>query len=133
MPVNFLTYVLLTFVCLFIPGPAKWTELPGQFWLYAVSGGIVGALGNGFLVKALQKGDLSVLGPINSYKSVIGIFVGIFLLGEIPNLWGVLGVSLIIYGSYFVLDNTKERFSLSLLKIGTSTEIRHSFSRTISK
>ncbi len=66
--------------------------------------------------KALQGGDLSVLGPINSYKSVVGIIVGIFLLGEIPNLWGVLGVALIIGGSYFVLDTVGDRFSVATFK-----------------
>lgn len=93
-----------------------WHSLPQQFWIYSILGGIVGALGNGFLVKALQGGDLSVLGPINSYKSVVSIIVGIFLLGEIPNIWGLLGIALIIYGSYFVLDTTEDRFSWSLLK-----------------
>ncbi len=77
---------------------------------------MAGALGNGFLVRALQRGDLSVLGPINAYKSVVGVVFGIFLLGEVPNLWGVLGIGLIIYGSYFVLDTTPERFSWRLLK-----------------
>jgi uncharacterized membrane protein len=91
--INFLTYSLLLIVCIFIPASIKWLELPAAFWLYAVLGGTVGALGNAFLVKALQKGDLSVLGPINAYKSVVGIFAGIFLLGEIPNLWGVLGMA----------------------------------------
>ena len=114
--VNFLTYLLLSVACLFFATTVPWSELPQQFWVYAVLGGIVGALGNGFLVKALQKGDLSVLGPINSYKSVVGIIAGIFLLGEFPNLWGILGIVLIIYGSYFVLDTTKERFSIALLK-----------------
>lgn len=75
-----------------------------------------GGLGNGFLVKALQKGELSVLGPINAYKSVVGIIVGIFLLGEVPNVWGLLGVALIVYGSYFVLDTTAEKFTWALLK-----------------
>jgi drug/metabolite transporter (DMT)-like permease len=79
-------------------------------------GGIAGALGNGFLVKALQYGELSVLGPINSYKPVIGIIGGIILLGEIPDLWGLLGIAIIIFGSYFVLDTTEERFTLALLK-----------------
>lgn len=114
--VNFLTYLLLSVACLFFATTVPWSELPQQFWVYAVLGGIVGALGNGFLVKALQKGDLSVLGPINSYKSVVGVIAGIFLLGEFPNLWGILGIVLIIYGSYFVLDTTKERFSIALLK-----------------
>jgi len=114
--VNFLTYLLLSVVCIFFAPFITWPQLSGQFWLYSSLGGIAGALGNGFLVKALQKGDLSVLGPINSYKSVVGIIFGIFLLGEIPGLWGILGIVLIIYGSYFVLDTTEERFSLALLK-----------------
>ncbi|MBT30490.1 MAG: EamA family transporter [Thalassobius sp.] len=114
--VNFVTYFLLALFCIFLAVNVNWTELPQDFWFYSILGGITGALGNGFLVKALLKGDLSVLGPINSYKSVIGIVVGIFLLGEIPNIWGVLGMALIIYGSYYVLGTTDEKFSWALLK-----------------
>ena len=114
--VNFLTYFFLSLFCIFIAINVHWKSLPNQFWLYSILGGIAGALGNGFLVKALQRGALSVLGPINSYKSVVGIIVGIFLLGEIPNAWGIIGIILIIYGSYFVLDTTEERFSWALLK-----------------
>lgn len=114
--VNFLTYLLLSFICVFLVLKVNWSVLPRQFWFYSVLVGIAGAVGNGFLVKALQKGDLSVLGPINSYKSVVGIVVGIFLLHEIPNVWGILGIGLIVYGSYFVLDTTEERFSWTLLR-----------------
>jgi drug/metabolite transporter (DMT)-like permease len=114
--VNFLTYLLLSCFCIFLSLNVVWHELPNQFWIYSILGGITGAVGNGFLVKALQKGDLSVLGPINSYKSVVGIIGGIFLLHEIPNIWGVIGIGLIVYGSYFVLDTTEERFSWALLK-----------------
>lgn len=114
--VNFLTYFLLTVICLIIAAFIHWPVLPREFWIYSVSGGIAGALGNGFLIKALQYGELSILGPVNSYKSVIGIFGGIILLGEIPGIWGLTGVLLIIFGSYFVLDTTKERFSLALLR-----------------
>jgi drug/metabolite transporter (DMT)-like permease len=114
--VNFLTYFLLSIVCLFIVLFIHWPILPIQFWIYAVLGGIAGASGNGFLVKALQYGELSILGPINSYKSVVAIIGGITLLGEVPNIWGLLGIGLIISGSYIVLDTTKERFTLALLK-----------------
>jgi drug/metabolite transporter (DMT)-like permease len=114
--VNFLTYFLLSIVCLAIAPFIHWHQLPSSFWVYSVLGGIAGALGNGFLVKALQGGELSVLGPINAYKAVVGIIGGIILLGEIPNVWGLLGIALIIYGSYFVLDTTHERFSFALLK-----------------
>jgi drug/metabolite transporter (DMT)-like permease len=114
--INFLTYFLLSIVCLFIALFIHWPVLTLQFWVYSVLGGVAGALGYGFLIKALQYGELSILGPVNSYKSVVGIIGGIILLGEIPNLLGLMGMALIIYGSYFVLDTTEERFTLSLLK-----------------
>lgn len=93
-----------------------WVSLPWQFWAYAAVGGLFGAVGNGFLVMALRRGDLSVLGPINSYKSVVGIIVGIVLLGELPSLMGLAGVAIIILGSYFVFDTTEEGFSWRLLR-----------------
>ncbi|ANE50233.1 EamA family transporter [Flavisolibacter tropicus] len=114
--INFLTYFMLSLVCIVIAVSVSWPVLSSTFWLYSILGGIAGALGNGLLVKALQTGDLSVLGPINAYKSVVGVIASVFLLEEIPNLWGLLGITLIIWGSYFVLDTTEERFSWALLK-----------------
>jgi len=114
--VNFQTYFLLSLVSLVISAFIGLSELPRQFWVYSLLAGITGALGNGFLIKAINDGELSVLGPVNSYKSVVGIIGGIILLGEIPSFWGLAGIALIIYGSYFVLDTTEERFSFALLK-----------------
>ncbi|HKG68494.1 MAG TPA: EamA family transporter [Segetibacter sp.] len=120
--VSFVTYLFLSVICIGLAVYVRRQELPAEFWLYSFLAGVVGALGNGFLVKALEKGELSVLGPINSYKSVVGIIIAIFLLNEIPNLWGVLGILLIICGSYFVLDTTEGRFGWALLK---KTEIQY--------
>ena len=114
--VNFLTYLFLSIVCVFFAVGIRWQDLPAQFWLYSVLGGIAGGVGNGFLVKAIKAGELSVLGPINSYKSVVGIIIGFFLLGEVPNVWGLLGIATIIYGSYVVLDTTEDKFSWALLR-----------------
>jgi drug/metabolite transporter (DMT)-like permease len=114
--INFLTYFILSIFCVFFALIIKWPELSIQFWAFSILVGITGALGNSFLVKALQKGELSILGPINSYKSVVGIIAGIFLLGELPNFWGLLGVAIIIFGSYFVLETTEDRFSWALLR-----------------
>lgn len=116
LAINFLTYLILSFGCVFLALNVRWSELPSAFWMYSVLGGLAGGIGNGFLVRALERGDLSILGPINSYKSVVGIIVGIFLLSELPDVWGLLGIVLIIYGSYFVLDTTEDRFSWALLK-----------------
>lgn len=114
--INFATYGLLSLACLFMAFDVSWFNLPKDFWAYSILGGAVGGLGNAYLVKAVEHGDLSVLGPVNSYKAVVAMIIGIFLLGEIPNLWGLAGVGLIIYGSYFVIGTMPEGFSWKVFK-----------------
>ena len=114
--VNFISYMTLSIVCIAFAWHVDWTSFSGEFWGYAALGGLFGAVGNGFLVMALKHGDLSVLGPINSYKSIVGIIVSIIMLGELPSLIGMAGVGTIVFGSYFIFDTTEEGFSLKLLK-----------------
>ncbi len=120
--VNFMSYLLLSVACIALAWNVEWGALQWQFWMYAALGGMFGAVGNGFLVMALRGGDLSVLGPINSYKSVVGMVVGAVMLGELPSLMGLAGVAVIIAGSYFVFDTTDEGFSWGLLR---NREIRY--------
>jgi drug/metabolite transporter (DMT)-like permease len=116
LAINAGTYLLLSVAVLIPAVQTGWPQSSSSFWWYAAGVGVCGAVGNGFLVKALQGGELSVLGPVNSYKSVVSVVFGIFLLGEVPGIWGLTGIMLIIYGSYFVLDTTEERFSARLLR-----------------
>lgn len=101
----FVTHALLTLAC----APALFYLLPldvtASFWLYILICVLLAVVGNTLLVSALQITDLSVLGPINAYRAVVGLVLGIFLLREIPSVTGVIGVLLIIAGSYFVVDN----------------------------
>lgn len=114
--VNFLTYFGLSLVCLCFAGQINFVELNPNIWFSAIFGGFCGALGNSFLIKALEKGNLSVLGPINSYKAVVAMIFGIFVLKEIPSYVGLLGIILIIWGSYVVFETQEEGFSFKLLK-----------------
>jgi drug/metabolite transporter (DMT)-like permease len=114
--VNLVCYGILSLVSIFLVFDFPYKTIPPAFWYYAVIGGLFGALGNGFIIKALQKGELSVLGPINAYKSIVGILFAFLLIGELPTAWSFLGVGLIIIGSYFVLDNGPEKFTWSIFK-----------------
>ncbi len=123
--ITFLTYLFVTIICLpFIFTGDFLRNMIFDFWIYSFLMGACGAVGNAFLVKSLKNGELSVIGPINSYKSVIGLILGIIFLHEIPNLFGLAGMALIFFGSYFILDTTLERFSLKLLK---NKEIQYRF------
>ena len=98
------THLLLTLVCL----PVLFYSLPLQlspaFWTNIVICALLATAANTLIVMALESTDLSVLGPINAYKSIISILLGIFMLGEIPTWMGAAGALLILFGSYFIMD-----------------------------
>lgn len=122
--VNAATFALLTFVC---AGPAfsvDWTRFEPTFWRDVVLSGVLCALGNACLVAALGRGELSILGPINAWKAIVGLTFGFFLLGEAPTFPALFGVFLIGVGSYFVLDASPERFSFRLLFGNSAIRLR---------
>ncbi|MFM8393561.1 MAG: EamA family transporter, partial [Acidobacteriota bacterium] len=92
-------------------------EAPGwQFYLFTLLTGVTGALGNGYLVKALRSGDLSVLGPINAWKAVVGLMTAYLLTGERPGWGGLPGIVLIIVGSYALLGVRGEGLRRGILR-----------------
>ncbi len=110
--VNFVNYSLLSIVSLPMLFFVDFSHFNLVFWKYAILGGICGTICNCFMVLALQTGELSVLGPINSYKAIVGMIFGIFILHEFPNIYGIIGIALIIFGSYFIFDSADPRVFL---------------------
>ena len=102
MCVNFINYLILAIFSLPLMLLTKNTEFLSGFWTFALLGGICGALCNYFMVEALKLGELSVLGPINSYKAIVGLIFGMILLGEIPDMRALGGVLLIFTGSFLI-------------------------------
>lgn len=68
------------------------------------------------IIKAIHIGELSVVGPINSYKSVVGLIAAFLFLGEIPTLIALLGIFLIIWGSKYIFETTSEGFTINVFK-----------------
>ena len=111
--INAVVYMLL---CVFLLPRLGFLTLPaGEVWYWAALGGLFGALGNAFMVKALQHGELSVLGPINAWKPVVGMAGGIVLLHEFPSVAGAAGLALILLGSYWILGAGEGGFHWRIL------------------
>lgn len=110
--VNFINYFILSIFSIPLLFLIDYTSINREFWIYALLGGITGAICNCFMVLALEKGELSVLGPINSYKAIIGLIFGIIILHEYPNFYGIVGILLIIAGSYFIFDTASPKVFL---------------------
>ena len=102
--INLYSYAFLTLFCLYPLLTNNWGQYNFGFWLYVGFAGMLCTLGSVCLIKALQYGEMSVLGPINSYKCIVGLVIGFFVLGEMPSIFGLLGVVLILFGSWFIFD-----------------------------
>lgn len=113
---NFKTYLLLFVFCLPLLAIFYFKTLTFKIFIWALIGGLFGAMGNGFLITALKYGELSVLAPINSYKAIVGLIFGIIILKEVPNFSAILGIILIISGSFIIFETQKEGFSFKLFK-----------------
>lgn len=102
----FITYVSLSIISLPLFDKIFFSGLPPAYFIYMFICALFAVSANVLIVKALGHSDLSLLGPINSYKPIFGMILGIFMLNEIPSWMGLFGVSLILFGTYFVADKS---------------------------
>jgi drug/metabolite transporter (DMT)-like permease len=108
------THALLALACL--PAlPAISLRLPASFWGNIGLCALLAVASNVLLVHALESSDLSVLGPVNAYKSIVSLALGVFLIGEVPTARGLAGVVLIVAGSSFIVDRDPDQPRLRAL------------------
>ena len=98
------THGLLTVLALAVLAEMPVAALSVEFWANILTAVVLAVAGYVFIWYALKSTDLSVLGPINAYKAVLGLLLAVVLIGEVPSLFGLIGVALIVAGSYFVID-----------------------------
>ena len=92
--INFYTYFGLTILAFIICPKPVYNEI---LLVNIIIMGVLGALGNYIIIKALSYGDLSELAPINSYKPIVALVFGCFLLKEFPHIKELFGIFLIIF------------------------------------
>lgn len=113
--INLYSYLFLSIFCIYPAINNTW-NYDVSYWGLVILAGILCTLGSICLIKALQCGEMSILGPVNSYKCVVGLILGFLFLKEIPSFAGLVGVALIIWGSWFIFDTVQEGFSLALFR-----------------
>ena len=97
-------WMLLPALLLTFSGPRN---LPPGFWRDAALAGVLDALGNLAMVAALRSTDLSVFGPLNALRPVLGLGFGWLFLGEIPTPAGLGGVLLTVAGGAVLLGKVQ--------------------------
>lgn len=100
------TYFVLSLFAVPLLAVIEISQLSNAFWLNAFLASLFDVGGWMFLVMSLSKTELSVFGPLNAYKVVASMLLAIVFLNEIPSLQGLIGVLVIIVGSYFLTPTT---------------------------
>jgi drug/metabolite transporter (DMT)-like permease len=89
---------------LFIWVTPRWTELP-----LLVAIGFLGISGQALITHGLTQGDATVLVPLDYSRIVYSAALGYLLFGELPGLWSLAGMALIVAASlYLVLTEKKQ-------------------------
>lgn len=99
LQVIFRTHLLLSAIC--FPWYFVGSRAVGDgYWPNLVVAAALAVACNALLVAAVRDDDLSILGPINSFKPVVSLLPAMWLLGERPGAWGLTGIALVVVGSY---------------------------------
>lgn len=91
-------------------------KLGSQFLLALIISGGLNVVTTILYVKAIKVSDISITIPIIAFTPVFLLIVSPVILGEFPNMWGFIGVILIVLGSYVLKINKKSEGYLTPFK-----------------
>ena len=95
------------------------TEIPSlgeRFWLALVTGGTLYAFTLVLYMKALKSSDLSITVPMLTFTPLFLLITSPLMVGEFPGIFGLIGIFLIVTGSYLLNINKKSQGYLAPFK-----------------
>lgn len=73
-----------------------WVNPVGYQWLWLLSLGFIGYIGQVYMTKAFQYGKTSQVAPLKYIEVIFTLLLGLLLFNEIYTVWSILGITLII-------------------------------------
>jgi drug/metabolite transporter (DMT)-like permease len=71
--------------------------------------GFLGIAGQGMITQGLTMGDASALAPLDYSRIVYAAVLGFILFGEVPGLWSLAGMTLIVGASIYLVLTEKKK------------------------
>lgn len=104
----------------FLPIPENFTNLSWQFWWpLLIIWLVIYPIQTYFMYSALRKGELSHVTPIMALLPVFNIISSYLIIGEIPSIFGLVGIITIVCGTYILLTDgekhTGEKYNKAVL------------------
>lgn len=90
-------------VLLFIDAP----QVGNKFWLALLVSGFLNRISYTLYLRAIKISDLSIIAPITTFSPLFLLITSPLIVGEFPQLFGTIGVLLIVLRSYLL--NLKQK------------------------
>ena len=100
---NFFALPILIPILFFIEIP----DITPGFWLAILVSGTLNIATAILYLKAIKLADLSLVIPLSTFTPLFLLITSPIIVGEFPNFFGLIGVFLIVFGSYIL--NIKEK------------------------
>ncbi len=89
--------------------PLVWTPIALGDWPLFAALGVFGCLGHFTLIKSFQSAPATVVAPF-SYASLFwAILIGFFVWGDLPDLWTLVGATIVAAGGLYILHREQVR------------------------
>lgn len=102
-------------------------EIKDGFLIAFIGTSILNAFAQWFWYRAIQQENVSIISPIRLISSPLILITSFFILGEKPNMWGIIGVLIIVVGLWMLLDTRIEIKKISLRKIAKYSGVWFAF------
>ncbi|MFY9241484.1 MAG: DMT family transporter [Polaribacter sp.] len=91
-------FMVLAFVFGGILSINNWRTPESTEWIFLLSLGIFGYIGQLYMTKAFQANETNLVAPLKYLEVIFTIIIGASWFGEIYNFWTLLGILLILTG-----------------------------------
>jgi drug/metabolite transporter (DMT)-like permease len=81
---------------------ANWEPVSPTAWLYMIALGVVFGASQLTLIRAFTYAPAGVLAPFNYFQIVSAVIFGLIVFGDVPDLWTLVGITLIIGAGVYV-------------------------------
>lgn len=85
-----------------LPQPWVWQMPHGNVWYFVLAMGVAGSFGHYLLIQAHRLTPASVLAPFSYTQIIWMIILGYVLFGDVPDLWTIVGASIVVASGLFV-------------------------------
>lgn len=106
-------------------------SLGAMFWFWMLLTCLLEVPGNVMLLKSLRSTELSIFGPLASFKPAISLLLSFILFAEVPTAWGLVGVMVVLFGSAILTSEPRNgdasRLSQAERRVGIRDRLLSTF------